>query len=108
MKDLALAVPGYNITPPPGIPTGGLHDAQGGAGIIRVGISLLLGVVSILCLFYLVWGGFKWITSGGDPEKVAAARLSIMYAIMGLGISLLSFAIIGVLGTFFKVNLLAF
>lgn len=53
--------------------------------------AILAGVASI---FFIVWAGTRYITSGGDPEKVAKARGTITFAIIGLVIILLSFLII--------------
>jgi lipopolysaccharide/colanic/teichoic acid biosynthesis glycosyltransferase len=42
----------------------------------------------------LIWGAIKWITSGGDKGKVDAARNTIVAAVIGLIVLLLSFVII--------------
>lgn len=43
--------------------------------------SWLVGIVSVLMIVY---GGFKYITSGGDSSKITTAKTSIIYAIIGL------------------------
>ena len=42
----------------------------------------------------IIVGGIKYSTSAGDPAKVSSARLTIMYAIGGLVVSILAFAIV--------------
>jgi hypothetical protein len=32
----------------------------------------------------IIWGGFKYITSGGDSNNVSGAKNTIIYAIIGL------------------------
>ena len=49
--------------------------------------SLIVGAVSIIMIIY---GGFKYITSGGDSAGVTAAKNTILYAIIGLIIVALS------------------
>lgn len=49
----------------------------------------LMVVVGLL----VVWGGFTIATAGGDPAKVGAGRSSILYAMIGLAVALLSQAI---------------
>jgi len=67
--------------------------------IIGGGISLVLIVVTVVFFFILVIGGLKWITSGGDEKKVAAARAQITNALIGLAIVFASWAIISLIGT---------
>lgn len=43
--------------------------------------SIIVGVVSILMIIY---GGFRYITSGGDSGKVGNAKNTLIYAIVGL------------------------
>jgi hypothetical protein len=103
---LALTLPnGRQVTGGGGIPEGGLDKVR--TVVSRsLTIFLILGVV--LCLFFIIWGGIQWTTSGGDKSKVDSARKRITFAIVGLVVMLFSFAILGLLGYFFKVNLLNF
>lgn len=55
--------------------------------------AILAGVATV---FFIVWGGVRFITSGGDPVKVEGAKKTITYAIVGFVIILLSFVIIKV------------
>jgi len=57
-------------------------------------IEILLQVVAYVSSAFLIWGGFKFIKSEGDPSKVAEARLAIRNAIVGLVIALISVAIV--------------
>lgn len=59
------------------------------------------GALSIVFIFY---GGFTFILSGGDEEKVKSAISSIRYAIIGLIITLLSFVVVPFVGKLFGVN----
>ena len=54
--------------------------------------------VSVLLVFaYLVWGGFDWITSGGDKTKIENARNKLRDAIIGIIIVASSYAILTLL-----------
>ncbi len=64
-------------------------------------ITLIFVVSVIAALFYLVWGGFKWLTSGGDKTAVQTAREHIVAAIIGLVIIFLAYFILNVLVGFF-------
>lgn len=99
-----LTIPGYGeIQAPDGIPQGGEGTLS---NILSVGIQIFLVVVIIASLAYLVWAGVNWITSSGDAQKVAAARQQIIYAVIGLGVAFLSFALIALLGGVFGINLI--
>lgn len=67
-------------------------------------IQLIFALAVIVALFYLVWGGFKWLTSGGDKQAVTSAREHIVAAIIGLVIIFLSYFIINILLGFFGVG----
>ncbi len=51
-------------------------------------------LAAILAVIFLVWGGIKYITAGGDKTKVTAARETIIGAIVGLIVAFAAFFII--------------
>lgn len=64
-------------------------------------VTVVLIAAAVISLFFLIFGGIRWITSGGDKSKVESARNTIIAAIIGLIIALLAFFIITiVLGLF--------
>ena len=64
-------------------------------------ISTIFLLAIIAALLYLIWGGFKWLTSGGDKAAVQAAREHIVAAIVGLVLIFLAYFILNVLLQFF-------
>ena len=68
-------------------------------------VTILLIAAAIIALFFLIWGGIKWITSGGDKSKVESARSTIIASIIGLIIALLAFFIITIVLGIFKLSL---
>ena len=78
------------ITPPPTVAkAANIND------IVSFVITVLVVVGVIAALAFLIYGGIKWITSGGDKNAVESARNHIVAAIVGLVIIILSFVIIG-------------
>lgn len=73
-----------------------LKAENAGATVGKI-VSVLLIVAIILALLYLVYGGIKYITSGGDKAKIDGARAHITAAIVGLVIAFLSFFILNVI-----------
>ncbi len=59
------------------------------AKIIRVALGLL-GIVAVVLILY---GGFIWMTAGGDEERISQAKKILINAIIGLAIILSSYAI---------------
>ncbi len=60
-------------------------------GRITNTVLLIVGLISVIMLVY---GGLRYILSGGDSKKVTDAKNTILYAIIGLIISLLAYAIV--------------
>jgi len=77
-----------NLTPPPGsIETVPLEN------IPQFIITFIFIVGLIIAIVFLIYGGIKWILSGGDKTKVETARGHIVAAIVGLVIIAASFLI---------------
>lgn len=56
-------------------------------------IRVLLGFLGVVAVVIILLGGFKWMTAGGNDEKVAEAKRLIIAGIIGLAIILSAFAI---------------
>jgi len=76
-------------------------------GIITTVIKLVLVVAALIAFFFLVFGGIKWITSGGDKEGTAKAQGTITAALVGLVIVFAAWAIIKLLEVFFGIQILS-
>jgi hypothetical protein len=59
------------------------------ASLIRV----VLGFLGIVAVVIILIGGFKWMTAGGNDDKVKSAKKVIISGIIGLVIVLSAFAI---------------
>ncbi|TWO99349.1 hypothetical protein EUA80_03065 [TM7 phylum sp. oral taxon 351] len=66
----------------------------GDNGVFSRLTNTILLVVGLISVIMLVYGGLRYILSGGDSKKVTDAKNTILYAIIGLIISLLAFAIV--------------
>jgi len=53
-------------------------------------LSLAVGVFSVIMIIY---GGFKFVSSAGDPNGIASAKKTIIYALVGLTLAVLAQAI---------------
>jgi len=59
-------------------------------GIIRFVINTFSVIVGAVSVVMIIYGGFKYITSGGDSSNVSGAKNTILYALLGLVIVALS------------------
>ena len=59
----------------------GVSDFQATLATIINIISIIVGVVAVIMI---IFGGFKYITSGGEAEKVKGAKNTILYGLIGL------------------------
>ena len=96
-----------NLNPCPEDQFGGLCNLdQDQIGPVISGIvTILLIAAALIALFFLIYGGIRWITSGGDKGKVDSARGTITAAIIGLIIALLAFFITTVVLGLFDISL---
>ena len=70
----------------------GLGDADLTDSIARI-IRTVMGFLGIVAVVIILFGGFKWMTSGGSEDKVNEAKKLIISGIIGLVIVLSSYAI---------------
>lgn len=61
-------------------------------GLMAV-IQVLLGFLGIIAIIIILYGGFVWLTSAGNEEKVGQAKKIITAGIIGLVIIFVSYAI---------------
>lgn len=52
------------------------------------------GVMGAIALFFFIMGGFKWLTSGGNEEKVRKGKDTLVWATLGLTVILSSYIIL--------------
>ena len=47
-------------------------------------VNILSIIVGVIAVIMIIFGGLRYITSGGDSSKVGTAKNTIIYAIVGL------------------------
>ncbi len=81
---------GANAARADGMPT----ELIGDNGVFSRITNTVLLIVGLISVIMLVYGGLRYILSGGDSKKVTDAKNTILYAIIGLIISMLAYAIV--------------
>ncbi len=80
---------------------GGLPHASADQSTLATIISVTIKIVAAVCLLMITIGGLRYILSQGDPQGVAKAKGTIIYALIGLVIVVIAQAIV----SFVLVNL---
>ncbi len=57
-------------------------------------VNTLLFVIGAISVIMLIYGGIRYTTSAGNSAHITTAKNTIMYAIIGLVIAFLAFAVV--------------
>ena len=71
-----------------------IADLFGTTGIFQTVTSVLLFLVGALAVIMIIIGGLRYVLSGGNSSSVTAAKNTILYAIVGLVVAILGYAVI--------------
>lgn len=71
----------------------GLGDADLKQTVINI-IQWVLGILALIAVVMIIIGGFQWLTSAGNEERIEKAKKVISSAVIGLIIVLLAWAIV--------------
>ena len=73
----------------------------GDGGIFRTITNVLLFIIGAISVIMLIIGGIRYVVSGGDSGAVTAAKNTILYAVIGIIVALLAYALVNfVIGSF--------
>jgi hypothetical protein len=76
-------------------------DNCSGDGIFKTVTNVLLFIIGAVAVIMLIIGGIRYTVSGGDSGAVTSAKNTILYAVVGIIVAILAFAIVNfVLGSF--------
>lgn len=71
-------------------------------------IAIILIISSVVAILLLLFGGFEYITAGGDKEATQKSTKRITSAVIGLVLVFSTFAIIKLVETLFGISILNF
>jgi len=72
---------------PGDIPTNSANDVLAG------GLGLAYTAAGIVAVIVIILAGFKYVTAAGDSAAIAKAKNTILYAVVGLVVIILAFAV---------------
>lgn len=56
--------------------------------------SNIAGLAFVVCALMVVWAGYQMVFSGGNEEKITAGRTILLWALVGMGVIVLSYVIV--------------
>ena len=87
------------ITGPPGDKAGEIDWAKASGYVAIAIVEIMMRLASLVAVGYVVFGGFKLITSQGEPESAKDARNTIINALIGLVITMIAATLINFITT---------
>ena len=79
------------------IDIGGVGRVRDIGSYIALLYNYLIGVLVIVAIVMIMYGGFRWITAGGSPERISDAKRTIVGAVVGLLLGLFSYTILNII-----------
>ena len=74
---------------------------DGDEGMFKRITDVLLFIIGAVSVIMLIVGGIRYVVSGGDQGAVTAAKNTILYAIVGIIVAILAYAVVNFfVGTF--------
>jgi uncharacterized membrane protein YjfL (UPF0719 family) len=61
---------------------------------VKLVINLLLFIIGAVSVIMIILGGLRYVLSNGDSSQVTSAKNTILYAVIGLVVALLAYAIV--------------
>ena len=96
ISPVALAAVDPNKAVTDGVTAAG-GDSKGGLNLrdgLKLVVNVLLFLRGAIAVIMIVVGGLRYVLSSGDSNQLTAAKNTILYAVVGLIVALLSYAIV--------------
>jgi hypothetical protein len=85
--------------PPPVFASSTAGSVSQVSGFIKSIIQIMAGLAGMVATAYFVVGGFNYITSSGNPQRLEKAKRTILYSAIGLSITIAAFVISGIISS---------
>ena len=76
----------------------------GSNGVFKTITNVLLFVIGAISVIMLIIGGIRYVVSGGDSGAVTSAKNTILYAVIGIVVAILAYALVNFVITSFSAN----
>jgi hypothetical protein len=75
---------------------GGIGSETTLTGFILRVINIALALAGLIAVLFLIIGGFRYITAGGNEDAAGSAKKIILNAVIGIIVIILSFVVVRV------------
>jgi len=79
-----------------------VSDLFGAEGTFRTITNVLLFLIGAISVIMLIIGGLRYVVSGGDSTQVTNAKNTILYAVVGIVVAILAYAVVSFVITSFS------
>lgn len=69
---------------------------------IKTIVNVMLFILGAIAVIMIIIGGIRYTTSNGDAGQVSSAKNTILYAVVGLVVAILAYAIVNFVISSFK------
>ncbi len=76
------------------VDTSSLPKPAADSGAVSTILNIVFALAASIALLIIVIAGFRYIVAHGDPSAVAQARNTILYAVIGLLITIVAYSIV--------------
>jgi len=71
-----------------------LPHPQANQAALNVALNIVFAIAGSIALLMIVIGGFRYIVADGDPNSMSGARKTILYAVIGLLVTISAYSIV--------------
>lgn len=71
-------------------------------------ISVVVGLGFVTLLVMLVWAGFKYLTSGGEPKAIQSAHQTVTWALLGVVFMAIAWIVLQLIHAFTGIDVTIF
>lgn len=69
--------------------------------LVNIIIKAALGLAGVVALIYLIYSGYLYMTSMGNPDALSSAKSKLTNTILGLIIIILAYAVVSLIVRYF-------
>lgn len=70
------------------------HTGAADAARLQIIVNIIFAITGAIALLMITIAGFRYVVSHGDPNSIAQAKQMILYALVGLVVTLTSWSIV--------------
>lgn len=79
-------------------------DLFGSAGIFTTITNVMLFLIGAISVIMLIIGGLRYVVSGGEQAAITSAKNTILYAVVGIIVAILAYAVVAFVTNQFSEN----